>query len=43
MTKREATDLLEKNKNSLLKEIQESKELVLLLKDSTTQKLETKS
>jgi len=39
MTKQEVTDLLEKNKNSLLKEIQESKELVLLLKESTSRKL----
>ena len=39
MTKQEVTDLLEKNKKSLLKEIQESKELVILLKESTTRKL----
>ena len=39
MTKQEVTDLLEKNKNSLLKEIQESKELAILLKESTTRKL----
>ena len=39
MTKQEVTDLLEKNKKSLLQEVQESKELVLLLKDSTTRKL----
>jgi len=39
MTKKEVTDLLEKNKNSLLKELQESKELVILLKKSTSQKL----
>lgn len=39
MTKQDVTYLLEKNKNSLLKEIQESKELVLLLKNSTSRKL----
>jgi len=39
MTRQEVTYLLEKNKNSLLKELQESKELVLLLKESTTRKL----
>ena len=39
MTKQEVSDLLEKNKNSLLKEIQESKELVILLKESTHRKL----
>jgi|TARA_B110000014_G_scaffold260750_2_gene251137 Mg2+/Co2+ transporter CorC len=39
MTKQEVSDLLEKNKNSLLKEIQESKELVVLLKESATRKL----
>jgi Mg2+/Co2+ transporter CorC len=39
MTKQEVTDLLEKNKKSLLKEIEESKELVLLLKESTNRKL----
>jgi len=36
MTKQEVADLLEKNKKSLLKEL---KELVLLLKESTTRKL----
>jgi len=39
MTRQEITYLLEKNKNSLLKELQESKELALLLKESTTRKL----
>jgi len=39
MTKQDVTDLLEKNKNSLLQEVQESKELVLLLKESTSRKL----
>jgi hypothetical protein len=39
MTKQEVLDLLEKNKNSLLKEIEESKELVILLKESTSRKL----
>lgn len=39
MTKQDVTYLLGKNKNSLLKEIQESKELVLLLKNSTSRKL----
>ena len=39
MTKQDVLDLLEKNKNSLLKEIQESKELVVLLKESASRKL----
>ncbi len=39
MTKQEVTDLLERNKKCLLQEVQESKELVLLLKHSTTRKL----
>lgn len=39
MTKQEVTDLLEKNKNSFLKEVQESKELVMLLRASTTRNL----
>lgn len=39
MTKKEVTDLLEKNKNSLLQEIEESKELLFLLKESATRKL----
>jgi len=42
MTKQEVTDLLEKNKKSLLKELKESKELVLLIKESTTRKLTEK-
>ena len=39
MTRQEVLDLLEKNKNSLFKEIEESKELVFLLKESTHRKL----
>ncbi len=39
MTKQEVTDLLEKNKNSLLQEIKESKELLFLIKESATRKL----
>ena len=39
MTRQEVNDLLEKNKKRLLQELQESKELVLLLKASTTRKL----
>lgn len=39
MTKKEVTDLLEKNKNCLLQEIEESKELLFLLKESATRKL----
>jgi len=39
MTKQEITDLLQKNKNSLVQELHESKELVVLLTLSTTRKL----
>lgn len=39
MTKQEITDLLHKNKNSLVQELHESKELVILLTISTTRKL----
>jgi len=39
MTKQEITDLLQKNKNSLVQELHESKELVVLLTISTTRKL----
>ena len=39
MTKKEVTDLLEKNKNSLIQELKESKELVFLIKESTTRTL----
>lgn len=39
MTKKEVTDLLEKNKNSLIQELIESKELVFLIKESTTRTL----
>jgi len=39
MTKQEITDLLQKNKNSLVQELHESKELVVLLIISTTRKL----
>jgi hypothetical protein len=39
MTKKEVTDLLEKNKNSLLQEIEESKELIFLIKESATRSL----
>jgi len=39
MTKQEVTDLLQKNKNSLVQELHESKELVVLLTISTTRKL----
>lgn len=39
MKKQEVLDLLEKNKNSLFQEIEESKELVFLLKESTHRKL----
>jgi len=42
MTKKEVTDLLQKNKQSLLQELKESKELVVLLKASTTRKLKEK-
>jgi len=42
MTKKEVTDLLQKNKQSLLQELKESKELVVLLKASTTRKLNEK-
>lgn len=39
MTRQEVLDLLEKNKKSLLKEIEESKELIFLLKESSQRKL----
>lgn len=39
MTKQEITDLLEKNKNSLLQELKESKELLFLIKESASRKL----
>jgi len=39
MTKQEITNLLQKNKNSLVQELRESKELVVLLTLSTTRKL----
>lgn len=39
MTKKEVTDLLEKNKNSLIQELKESKELLFLIKESTTRTL----
>lgn len=39
MTRQEVIDLLEKNKNSFLQEIKESKELLFLLKESTIRKL----
>jgi len=39
MTKQEITILLQKNKNSLVQELHESKELVVLLTISTTRKL----
>ena len=39
MTKKEVTDLIEKNKNSFLQEIKESKELLFLIKESATRKL----
>ena len=39
MTKQEITDLLQKNKNNLVQELHESKELVVLLTQSTTRKL----
>lgn len=39
MTRQEVIDLLEKNKNSLLQEIEESKELLFLLKESATRSL----
>jgi len=39
MTKQEITDLLQKNKNSLVQELRESKELVVLLTVFTTRKL----
>lgn len=39
MTRQEVTDLLEKNKNSFLQELKESKELLFLIKESTTRKL----
>ncbi|MGB1269215.1 MAG: LETM1 domain-containing protein [Flavobacteriaceae bacterium] len=39
MTKQEVTDLIERNKNSLLKEVKESKELLFLIKESATRKL----
>ena len=41
MTQQEVKDLLQKNKNSLLQEIKESKELLFLLKESTHRKLST--
>lgn len=39
MTRQEVIDLLEKNKNSLLQEVEESKELLFLLKESATRSL----
>ncbi|MGB0896774.1 MAG: LETM1 domain-containing protein [Flavobacteriaceae bacterium] len=39
MTKQEVSDLLEKNKQSLLQEIKESKELLFLIKESASRKL----
>jgi Mg2+/Co2+ transporter CorC len=39
MTKQEVTDLIEKNKQSFLQEVKESKELLFLIKESTTRKL----
>ena len=39
MTKKEVTDLLEKNKNSLIQELKESKELIFLIKESATRTL----
>ena len=39
MTKQEITDLLQKNKNNLVQELHESKELVVLLTQSTTRNL----
>jgi len=39
MTKEEINTFLERNKNCLLQELEESKELMRLLKKSTTQKL----
>lgn len=39
MTQQEIKTLLEKNKKSLLQEIQESKELAFLIKESATRKL----
>ena len=42
MTKEELFVFLERNKNCLLQELEESKELMLLLKKSTTQKLTPK-
>ncbi|PHS09702.1 MAG: hypothetical protein COA88_03740 [Kordia sp.] len=39
MTKQEITDLLQKNKDNLVQELHESKELVVLLTQSTTRKL----
>ncbi|NQY28609.1 MAG: hypothetical protein HRT69_03970 [Flavobacteriaceae bacterium] len=39
MTKQEITNLLQKNKNNLVQELHESKELVVLLTQSTTRNL----
>jgi Mg2+/Co2+ transporter CorC len=39
MTKEEVTDLIEKNKQSFLQEVKESKELLFLIKESATRKL----
>lgn len=39
MTKQEVTDLIEKNKQSFLQEVKESKELLFLIKESATRKL----
>ena len=41
MNKQEIQQFLEKNKNCLLQELEESKELMFLLKESTTRKLNT--
>jgi hypothetical protein len=42
MTKQEVTDLIEKNKNSFLQEVKESKELLFLIKESAIRKLTDK-